>query len=208
MNDQYNSEVNTSQQQCFPPQQRDYPFPPYAPAYNTTQPMTYHPSRQYEGQAPPPAYPLNSQRQPANASYYNSFEAQAPTTQSHFDNDTKNDNLTSLGSDAPGVETKKEADEERGLGATVVGGAGGGLLGHHVGKKSGHGLIGTIGGALAGAVGANALTGKSTDQKPAQRDRRGGRRECMRDRREDRRDRREDKRDDKQVRRDRRHGRS
>ncbi|KAJ5358757.1 uncharacterized protein N7496_011170 [Penicillium cataractarum] len=44
---------------------------------------------------------------------------------------------------------------ERGLGATVVGGAGGAFVGHHVGKKSDHGTLGAVGGALAGAVMAN-----------------------------------------------------
>ncbi|CAI7640703.1 unnamed protein product [Penicillium pancosmium] len=45
--------------------------------------------------------------------------------------------------------------QEKGLGATVVGGAGGAFLGHKVGKKTDHGTLGTIGGALAGAVVAN-----------------------------------------------------
>ncbi|KAL3457021.1 hypothetical protein BJX64DRAFT_29121 [Aspergillus heterothallicus] len=44
---------------------------------------------------------------------------------------------------------------ERGLGATVVGGAGGAFVGHKVGKKSDHGTLGAIGGAVAGAVVAN-----------------------------------------------------
>ncbi|KAJ5113196.1 hypothetical protein N7456_001730 [Penicillium angulare] len=44
---------------------------------------------------------------------------------------------------------------ERGLGATVLGGTGGAVVGHHFGKKSDHGTLGTVGGALAGAVLAN-----------------------------------------------------
>ncbi|KAJ6143794.1 hypothetical protein N7471_003247 [Penicillium samsonianum] len=44
---------------------------------------------------------------------------------------------------------------EKGLGATVLGGAGGAFVGHHVGKKSDHGKLGAVGGALAGAVVAN-----------------------------------------------------
>ncbi|KAJ5983218.1 hypothetical protein N7481_005317 [Penicillium waksmanii] len=47
------------------------------------------------------------------------------------------------------------SSQEKGLGATVVGGAGGAFLGHKVGKKSDHGTLGAIGGALAGAVVAN-----------------------------------------------------
>ncbi|CAI7676473.1 hypothetical protein N7533_006045 [Penicillium manginii] len=48
--------------------------------------------------------------------------------------------------------------QERGLGATVIGGAGGAFVGHKVGKKSDHGTLGTIGGALAGAVVANVAS--------------------------------------------------
>ncbi|KAJ5281727.1 hypothetical protein N7478_007099 [Penicillium angulare] len=44
---------------------------------------------------------------------------------------------------------------ERGLGATVFGGTGGTILGHHFGKKPDHGTLGTVGGALAGTVLAN-----------------------------------------------------
>lgn len=42
---------------------------------------------------------------------------------------------------------------ERGLGATLIGGAGGGFLG----DKLGGGVLGTLGGIVAGAIGANAL---------------------------------------------------
>ncbi|OJJ60000.1 hypothetical protein ASPSYDRAFT_917016 [Aspergillus sydowii CBS 593.65] len=56
------------------------------------------------------------------------------------------------------------AEGEKGLGSTVVGGAGGSYVGHQVGKKSDHGTLGTIGGAVAGAVMANmasnAMKGK------------------------------------------------
>ncbi|KAK6811501.1 hypothetical protein RU639_012693 [Aspergillus parasiticus] len=44
---------------------------------------------------------------------------------------------------------------EKGLGSTLVGGAGGAFVGHEVGKKSDHGVLGTIGGAIAGAFAAN-----------------------------------------------------
>ncbi|KAK0762771.1 hypothetical protein N5P37_005589 [Trichoderma harzianum] len=51
---------------------------------------------------------------------------------------------------APGSE---EANGERGLGAAVVGGG----IGAFAAKKSGGGLLGAIGGAAAGAIGANML---------------------------------------------------
>ncbi|KAL2803119.1 hypothetical protein BJX63DRAFT_437227 [Aspergillus granulosus] len=48
-----------------------------------------------------------------------------------------------------------EGEGERGLGATVLEGAGGAFVGHKVGKESDHGTLGAIGGAVAGAVVAN-----------------------------------------------------
>ncbi|KAI9696744.1 MAG: hypothetical protein M1836_005106 [Candelina mexicana] len=51
---------------------------------------------------------------------------------------------------------------ERGLGATLVGAAGGGFLGHELGG----GALGTIGGAIAGVVGANALEKKHKEYSP------------------------------------------
>lgn len=45
---------------------------------------------------------------------------------------------------------------EKGLGATLIGSAGGGFLGHQLGG----GALGTIGGMIAGAVGANVLENK------------------------------------------------
>lgn len=47
-------------------------------------------------------------------------------------------------------------DGERGLGSTLIGGAGGAFIGH----KLGGGPLGTIGGLVAGAVGANMLSDK------------------------------------------------
>lgn len=48
------------------------------------------------------------------------------------------------------------ADGERGLGSTLIGGAGGAFLGNQLGG----GALGTIGGLIAGAVGANMLSDK------------------------------------------------
>lgn len=53
---------------------------------------------------------------------------------------------------APG----EPADGERGLGSTLLGGAGGAFVGH----KLGGGPLGTIGGLVAGAIGANVLDHK------------------------------------------------
>ncbi|MCJ1429973.1 hypothetical protein MMC29_007888 [Sticta canariensis] len=47
----------------------------------------------------------------------------------------------------------RDSSRAKGIGATLVGAAGGGLLGHEIGG----GALGTLGGALAGAIGANAL---------------------------------------------------
>jgi hypothetical protein len=46
---------------------------------------------------------------------------------------------------------------DRGLG-TWIGAAAGGMLGHHEGKESGHGTMGTIGGSALGAI-AGKLVG-------------------------------------------------
>jgi len=48
------------------------------------------------------------------------------------------------------------ADGERGLGSTLIGSAGGAFVGH----KLGGGPLGTIGGLVAGAIGANVLDSK------------------------------------------------
>lgn len=52
-----------------------------------------------------------------------------------------------------GQQRGQNADGERGLGATVLGGAGGAFLGH----KMEHGALGTIGGLAIGAIAANAF---------------------------------------------------
>ncbi|KAI0994356.1 hypothetical protein K3495_g13826 [Podosphaera aphanis] len=54
------------------------------------------------------------------------------------------------GSEGPGQQ------DERGLGATIVGGASGGLLAH----KAGGGLMGSVLGSVAGAIGANIIEHK------------------------------------------------
>ncbi|KAL5343278.1 hypothetical protein BJX70DRAFT_394276 [Aspergillus crustosus] len=65
---------------------------------------------------------------------------------------------------------------EKGLGSTIVGGTAGGFMGHHVGKKSDHGVLGTVGGAVAGAiianVASNAVKGHTGHGRMSARDRR------------------------------------
>lgn len=64
---------------------------------------------------------------------------------------------------SPEKKSRKEefmsGNGDRGFGATLLGGAAGAFLGDHVGKgkKGNNGFINTIGGALVGAIGANAL---------------------------------------------------
>lgn len=48
---------------------------------------------------------------------------------------------------------KKDHSTEKGIGATLAGGGAGAFLGHELGG----GALGTVGGMIAGAVGANAL---------------------------------------------------
>ncbi|KAK2755543.1 hypothetical protein FQN54_006483 [Arachnomyces sp. PD_36] len=55
----------------------------------------------------------------------------------------------------PSYNPQEAPEGERGLAATVVGGAGGAVVGHHFGKKSDHGTLGAVGGAVAGAALAN-----------------------------------------------------
>lgn len=53
-----------------------------------------------------------------------------------------------------GKDIFRQGDGERGLASTILGGAAGAFLGNEVGHK---GTLGTLGGALVGAIGANAL---------------------------------------------------
>lgn len=80
-------------------------------------------------------YPPQQQFQPvgANASYY--AEAPTPNQQGY----------------PPG---QGGPEDEKGLGSTVIGGAAGGYAGH----KMGHGVLGTAGGAVLGAIGMNMAT--------------------------------------------------
>ncbi|KAJ4863421.1 hypothetical protein T069G_04375 [Trichoderma breve] len=116
---------------------------------NTSQPPQYYGQQQYnmngnypqQGSTPQQGYDANN-CPPANLNgqpqYDQNRDHNVPFTQQF-----------PLGT-APGSE---EANGERGLGATVVGGG----IGAFAAKKSGGGLLGAIGGAAAGAIGANML---------------------------------------------------
>jgi hypothetical protein len=63
------------------------------------------------------------------------------------------ENREGAGFDGPG---QVGQDGEKGLGATLIGGASGGFLGH----KAGGGMLGTVLGSVIGAIGANAVEHK------------------------------------------------
>ncbi|QYS97803.1 hypothetical protein H0G86_005015 [Trichoderma simmonsii] len=115
---------------------------------NTSQPQ-YYGQQQYntsgnypqQGSTPQQGYDANS-RPPANLNGQ-------PQYDQNRDPNVAFTQQFPLGT-APGSE---EANGERGLGATVVGGG----IGAFAAKKSGGGLLGAIGGAAAGAIGANML---------------------------------------------------
>ncbi len=51
-------------------------------------------------------------------------------------------------------------DGEKGLGATLIGGAGGGFLGHEMGG----GILGSLAGAVVGAIGMLHLLSKRSER--------------------------------------------
>ncbi|KAL4789555.1 hypothetical protein BDV19DRAFT_394928 [Aspergillus venezuelensis] len=112
-------------------QQQQQQQPPHVqePSYGYAQ------SHQYQHAAPPP-YTEYTYTEPA------------ATYQQPEYNDTKDP--TVYNQNYPNTE-----EGEKGLGSTIVGGAGGAFVSHQVGKKSDHGTLGAIGGAVIGAIGAN-----------------------------------------------------
>ena len=66
---------------------------------------------------------------------------------SYYGGSSQSDYASQLGQ-APGPAGQ---EGEKGLGSSIVGATGGGIVGH----KLGGGLLGTAGGALVGAIGAN-----------------------------------------------------
>lgn len=64
------------------------------------------------------------------------------------------ENASYYGSETPpAYSAEHPEDAERGLGSTLIGGAGGAYVGHHMG-----GGMATAGGAIVGALGANAVS--------------------------------------------------
>ena len=69
---------------------------------------------------------------------------------------------------APPLDGQQGADGERGIGATLLGGAGGAFLGH----KMEHGALGTLGGLAIGAIAANAFEHHEKKKKEEHREER------------------------------------
>ncbi|KAL3486800.1 hypothetical protein BJX62DRAFT_241674 [Aspergillus germanicus] len=107
-------------------------------AHNNT---STHSSFNYTPQA-------GSQEQQIQPQYHQYEQATWPADSSRQDTYDPNSKLNTTLPEGQG-------EDERGLGSTVVGGAGGAFVGHAVGKKSDHGTLGAIGGAVAGAIAAN-----------------------------------------------------
>ncbi|KAK9430320.1 hypothetical protein V1505DRAFT_371408 [Lipomyces doorenjongii] len=55
---------------------------------------------------------------------------------------------------------RQDEGGDRGLGANLLGAVAGGFIGHKVGKHAGHGVLGGLGGAAAGATITHMLEGK------------------------------------------------
>ncbi|MCJ1223703.1 hypothetical protein MMC12_000346 [Toensbergia leucococca] len=129
-----------------------YRYSNQAPQYSTPQygddPSPRSSGQQWpqQGQYGPPAtqQPYMGQGYPPQSQYNPSQDALYPPPP------RSRSNSGNYGSRGPS-DGKKDHSRERGLGASLVGAAGGGFLGHEVGG----GALGTIGGMIAGAVSAN-----------------------------------------------------
>ncbi|KAK4989255.1 hypothetical protein LTR50_003361 [Elasticomyces elasticus] len=142
-------------QQSLPPPQQNYaPYQPPPPQYGT-----HSPAPSYNTQVAP--YPIDSQEHTRSYSPYpppNHHQSgyAPPPLSTRYDQPGYHQGAPAQqrgqydqGYGGPGG----AAEGEKGLGATLVGGAGGAFLGHELGG----GPLGLIGGLIAGAVGANAL---------------------------------------------------
>ncbi|MCJ1255276.1 hypothetical protein MMC24_003092 [Lignoscripta atroalba] len=152
-----------------PPQQGYYPPPQggYPPQHSPNPgiggyPPPQHPYDQNYASPAPPDYssgyapPVQQQYQPpasASQSYYDEHPHQTQSSHSHYDDHPSGPGAYAdrgYENHAPGV---GGPEGERGLGATLIGAGSGAFVGHELGG----GTLGTIGGIIAGAVGANAL---------------------------------------------------
>lgn len=153
----------------YPSQQPYGGYPPPLPQYGAPSPAYGSPAPGYSGGYAPPVSHLlladsfstdtwpykapQQYEQPRPGGYYDQgshhnssygHHAQPAGPGAYADADR--------GHGPPGSEGP-DGGKERGLGATLVGASGGGFLGHELGG----GALGTIGGAIAGAIGANML---------------------------------------------------
>lgn len=140
--DQYN---NTYQQPHHDPYGAQQQYPPPHNAYSSPQPA-------YNNAVAVPPYPTEGERGHSPYPPQHGYEhggsggAYGHPQQQHGGQNT---GYYGEGGAAPGG----AAEGDRGLGATVLGSAGGAFLGH----KMGGGALGTLGGMVAGAIGANVL---------------------------------------------------
>ncbi|KAJ5710564.1 hypothetical protein N7488_004720 [Penicillium malachiteum] len=84
-----------------------------------------------------------------SSQYFDEFQEAGPNQEALADQQSRSANVDQS------ADMNGAAEGERGLGATIVGRAGGAFFGYHAGKKSDHGILGALGGAVAGAVLAN-----------------------------------------------------
>lgn len=153
----------------YPPQQPYDGYPPPPAQYGTPSPAYGSPAPGYSGGYAPPVshLPLQGSLTTKPCPYQAPQQYQQPPPGGYYDQGSHHnsshghhDQLTGPGAYAdadrgqgpPGSEGP-DGGKDRGLGATLVGAGGGGFLGHELGG----GALGTIGGAIAGAIGANML---------------------------------------------------
>lgn len=122
-------------------------------------PYPHEPQHGHQSQSPH-SYGQSSTYEPRTGNHPQEYQSQPPygdnrghhSPYPHHDGNNQNyePHHSSGGPQGPGEQ------DERGLGATLVGGASGGFIAH----KAGGGLVGSVLGSVVGAVGANILEHK------------------------------------------------
>lgn len=147
-------------------------LPPYILplAGNTAAQHAYPPQQGYDNyNYSQPPYGQNQQLAPYNNNNNNAYSPY--TAQDSYNTYSDHSRAGSYGGSSihqnrshspavPGSDTRLGGGE-RGLGATLIGGAGGAFIGHELGG----GALGTIGGIVAGAIGANMLEHRHQEKK-------------------------------------------